>query len=281
MNLSILHKKTEKTTLALISAIWAIVAVFPLWMIIVILFSPPGAAALVNFRIIPTFLSAGLASISTVLKEGPFLNGYMVSLTYAALQTFGVLLIVSMAAFEFSFFEFPLKRSLFVLALSSLMVPQAVIIIPLFKVLVLLKWLNTFAGLAIPGMASATALFILTQFMEKLPKELLDSADIDGAPHFMKYYKIVVPMTKNALVTAGILTFLGAWGNFYWPLVVVTKMEMYPVSLIVNFFTSATSYKTVEVQLAAFFMAAVLPIALYFIFQRSIVRGITTSGIKG
>lgn len=281
MNLSLIHKNTEKTILVLISVIWAVVAVFPLWMITVILFAPAGSASLINVRLFPTSISAGLANISTILKEGPFINGYMVSLIYGALQTFGVLLIVSMAAFEFSFFKFPLKKPLFIIALSSLMVPQATIIIPLFRVLVNLKWLNTFAGLAIPGMASATALFILTQFMERLPGELLDSADMDGAPHFMKYYKIVIPMSKNALMTAGILTFLGAWGNFYWPLAVVTKTEMYPVSLIVNFFTSATSYKRVEIQLAAFFMAAVFPIALYIIFQKSIVRGITTTGIKG
>lgn len=272
----------EKTSLVAIASLWGLIVVFPLYMVVDILFSPRSAAVLANFHPFPTSWSAGMDNMAQVLKDNMFVSGFTTSLIYSILQVAGMLLIVSMAAFQFSLFSFKGKRFLFMLALSSMMVPMAVTIIPTFKIVVALHWLNSYAGLAVPGMASASSLFILVQFMETIPRELLQSAEMDGASHFRKYAGIVLPLTRNALVTVGLLAFLGAWGNLLWPLVVVNLPEMYPISLVIGKYASALStLYPLNVQLAAFFLSAVPPIVIYLIFQKSIVDGITASGVKG
>ncbi|GHT87033.1 sn-glycerol-3-phosphate transport system permease protein UgpE [Bacteroidia bacterium] len=274
--------RPEKLILLLFSAIWAIVALFPLYMVINILFSSRSDAVFVNFQLLPSSLSAGISSIKTVLSDTQFVSGTLVSFLYGVLQSIGMLLIASMAAYEFALFEFQGKRVLFLIALISMMVPAAVTIVPAFRVVVELKWMNTMQGLVIPGLASASGLFILTQFMETLPKELLQSASIDGASHFKQYTKIVLPLSKSSMLTAGLLCFLGAWGNLLWPLVVTTAQELQPISLVVQKYSSAFStLYPLNVQLAAMFLACIPPVALYIFFQRFIMEGIATSGLKG
>ncbi len=139
-----------------------------------------------------------------------------------------------MAAYEFAQYEFPGKNFLFILALSALMVPFVVTLIPTYRIVAELRWLNSIQGLAIPGMASAFALFLLRQFMENLPKDLLDAARVDGATHFGVYRFVALPLSSNGLVTMGVLGFMFAWGNFIWPLVINSKAQWYTVSLAVS-----------------------------------------------
>lgn len=281
MNDRLTKSRWENAVMILVALFWAFIVIFPLWWVINILFSAPGSASSIHPSLIPNSFSSGFATLKKVLTEGEFLRGYLVSLTYASLQSLGVVAVASMAAYEFAFFEFSGKKFLFGLALSSMMIPYAVTLIPAFRVLVSIKWLNTFQGLAIPGMASAQAIFIIKQFMESLPTDLLSAADIDGASHFGKFYHIVLPNCTNALLTAGLLAFINAWGNFIWPLITITKQEMYPVSLIINAYTAASAYKTQDEVLGALFLAAIVPIVIYIFFQKYIVKGIATSGIKG
>ncbi|GHV66842.1 sn-glycerol-3-phosphate transport system permease protein UgpE [Spirochaetia bacterium] len=272
----------ERLLFLLIAAAWAFVAVFPMYMVINILFSPRSDAVFVNFHWLPTSLTEGLSSIQRVLKDSQFISGTLVSVAYGVFQALGMLLIASMAAFEFSLFEFPGKRPLFLIALSSMMIPQAVTIIPAFRVVISLGWVNTLQGLAVPGMASASGLFILTQFMETIPKELLHSASIDGANHFTQYWRIALPLSKNSILTAGILCFLGAWGNLMWPLVVISLPNLQPMSYVVTKYASAFStLYPLNVQLAAMFLASIPPLILFVVFQRFIINGIATSGLKG
>jgi multiple sugar transport system permease protein len=118
--------------------------------------------------------------------------------------------------------------------------------------------------------------------METIPKELLQSASIDGASHFKQYLTIVLPLSKSAMLTAGLLAFLGAWGNLLWPLVVTTAQNMQPISLVVQSYASAFSTLfPLNVQLAAMFMACIPPLLIYIFFQSFIMDGIATSGLKG
>lgn len=259
----------------------AIVAVFPiLWMVNVV-FAEPGIPVSINPRLVPTSLSAGLAKINTVLSETGYLRAYYVSVSYSLLTIAGVLLFGSMAAFEFALFEFPGKRPMFAVVMLSLMVPTAVTLIPTYLLTAQIGWLNTMQGLVVPGLASAFGLFMLIQFMKTVPREMIEAARLDGASHFQIYRHIALPLSKNALVTLAILTFMQTWGNFIWPLIVAPSPQMYTVGQVVGLFNAPFSHVTVDIVMAANLLAALPPLVFFLLFQRKIVEGIAMSGSKG
>jgi multiple sugar transport system permease protein len=264
-----------------IAIIWLIFTVFPIWWMFNVVFTNPGEPIAINPRLYPTSLSAGIRNITIVVTESDFLRSYVVSSAFAILQITGILLICSMAAYEFALYQFPGKNFLFLLALSALMVPFVVTLIPTYRIVAALGWLNSIQGLAIPGMASAFALFLLRQFMENLPRDLLDAARVDGATHFGVYRFVALPLSSNGLITMGVLGFMFAWGNFIWPLVINTKSQWYTVSLAVSKYLSVQSWTPPEIILTASFLAALPPVIFYVIFQRYIVEGIALTGLKG
>ena len=259
----------------------AIVAVFPIWWMLNVVFAEPGTPVAINPRLFPTSLAAGFAKVEKILTETGYLHAYYISIAYSLLTIAGVLLVGSMAAFEFALFEFPGKRILFAVVMLSLMVPTAVTLIPTYLLTASLGWLNTMQGLVVPGLASAFGLFMLIQFMKTIPREMLDAASVDGANHFQVYRYVALPLAGNALVTLAILTFLRTWGNFIWPLVVAPKPELYTVSQIVGLFNAPFSHTTVDVVMTANLLAVLPPLAFFLIFQRKIVEGIAMSGTKG
>jgi multiple sugar transport system permease protein len=192
-----------------------------------------------------------------------------------------MLLVCSMAAYEFAFYRFPGRNVLFGIALAALMVPQAVTVIPTYVIVVRFHWLNSIQGLAVPGMASAFGLFILRQFMETIPKELLAAAEIDGASHFGAYRRVALPLSSNALVTLSVLTFMSSWGSYLWPLIISTKSAWFTVSLTVAKFIGSQSHFTINVVMTVAFLSSLPPILFFFIFQRRIVEGVALTGLKG
>lgn len=259
----------------------AIVAVFPIWWMVNVVFADPGTPVSINPRLYPTSLSSGLAKIQMILTETQYLRAYFVTIAYALLTILGVLFIGSMAAFEFALFDFPGKRILFGLVMLSLMVPTIVTIIPTYLLVADLGWLNTMQGLVVPGLASAFGLFLLVQFMRTLPMEMIEAARLDGANHFKIYWYIALPLSKNAMVTLAILTFMKTWGNFAWPLIVAPSPEIYTVGQVVGLFNAPFSHQTVDVVMTANLLAVLPPLIFFLIFQRKIVEGIAMSGSKG
>ena len=270
--------KVLKWTIAIFALI---VAVFPIWWMFNVVFAEPGVPVSINPRLYPTSLSAGIDNIRQVLTETGYLRAYYISLAYTLLQIVGLLLICSMAAFEFALFDFPGKKTLFTVILLSLTVPMAVTLIPTYLLTVRLGWLNSMQGLVVPGLASAFGLFLLTQFMETIPKDVLDAARIDGVSHFGMFRHIAIPLTKNALITLAILTFMRTWGNYIWPLVIVPDSQMYTVSQVVSLFNSPFSHTTVDVVMTANLLAAIPPLLFFLIFQRKIIEGVSMTGLKG
>lgn len=259
----------------------AIVAVFPIWWMVNVVFADPGVPVSINPRLYPTSLGSGLSKIQTILTETAYLRAYFVTIAYALLTIMGMLLIGSMAAFEFALFDFPGKRLLFGLVMLSLMVPTVVTIIPTYLLVADLGWLNTMQGLVVPGLASAFGLFLLVQFMRTLPREMIEAARLDGASHFKIYWYIALPLSRNAMVTLAILTFMKTWGNFAWPLIVAPKPEIYTVGQVVGLFNAPFSHQTVDVVMTANLLAVLPPLIFFLIFQRKIVEGIAMSGSKG
>jgi multiple sugar transport system permease protein len=265
----------------LIAMLWVIVAIFPLWYTFSVVFSPAGVPVTQQF--FPSSLSAGIEKVFAVLTQTNLniVKASGVTLLYATLQVAGMILVTSLAAYEFALFDFPGKNFLFILALSSLMMPVAVTLIPLFQLVIKFQWLNTLQGLAVPGMASALALFIFRQFMETLPRELIDAAEIDGASHFGIYRMIILPLSGNAILTVTVWAFVTAWANYIWPLVVLTDPDMYTVSLVAAAQVGQRSWSTVDFAMATYLISAIPPILLYIFLQRYIIQGFSTTGLKG
>ena len=263
------------------ATILLIIAVFPIWWMFNIVFSEPGVAISINPRLYPTSISAGIANIKEVLSESAFLKSYLVSTAYTILVILGQLLLCSMAAYEFALFDFPGKKYLFGIILLALMIPTAVTLIPTYLLVANLGWLNSMQGLVVPGLASAFGLFMLTQFLGDIPKDILDAARIDGASHFGIYRHVVLPLSSNALITLAILTFMTTWGNFIWPMVISTKADFFTVSQMINWYNDPMSYTTMNVVMAANLLAALPPLLFYVLFQKQIINGVAMSGIKG
>jgi multiple sugar transport system permease protein len=259
----------------------AVIALFPIWWMVNVVFAVPGEPVSINPRLFPTSLGAGLEKINTVLTETQYLRAYAISITYALLTIAGVLLFGSMAAFEFALFDFPGKRILFAVVMLSLMVPTAVTIIPTYLLTASLGWLNTMQGLVVPGLASAFGLFMLVQFMKSIPRDMIEAARLDGAGHFQIYWHVVLPLSRNALITLAILTFIQTWGNYMWPLIVAPDPRMYTVGQVVGLFNAPLSHLTVDIVMTANLLAAVPPLVFFLLFQRRIVEGVAMSGTKG
>jgi multiple sugar transport system permease protein len=261
--------------------IWLVITVLPVWWIFNIVFSKGGSEVALSPHLLPTSFSSGLSHLEQAFSQALFVQAYLVSSAYAFLQVGGMLLVVSMAAYEFAFYDFPGKRILFLMALSGLMMPLAVTLIPLYRVITALGWGNSLQGLAVPGMASAFSLFALRQFMEGIPTDLLDAARIDGASHFGVYWRIVLPLSRNAMLTVSILSFIAAWSNYLWPLVITTKPEWYTISVTIARFFGLQTYTTIEIVMASALLAAFPPLLVYIVLQRYIINGIAMAGLKG
>ncbi len=191
-----------------------------------------------------------------------------------------VLLFSSMAAYGFARLKFPGRDLLFYLVLIQMMVPPQIFLIPQYLIAVKLGWLDTIAGLVLPGFVSAFGTFLLRQFFMSIPKDLEEAAVIDGCNPFSIYWRIMLPLCGNALVSLGIFTSLFAWKELMWPLIVNTSVEKFTLSS--GLATLQGQFFTDYPQLMAGATIAIWPMLILFIlFQKQFVKGIASTGIKG
>lgn len=205
-----------------------------------------------------------------------FLNSVVVALVV----TVGSVLFSAMVGYALAKLDFPGKRTLFALVMGTLMVPGMVTFVPLFVLVANLDLINTYAALILPFLAAPFGVFLMRQFMLDVPDELLDAARVDGAGEFRTFFRIVLPQARPALATLGILTFLGSWNNFLWPLVAVQSADRYTLPVALALYS--TGQNTVQYGLlVAGATVIVLPILVVFlVLQRHIVQGISTTGLK-
>jgi len=231
---------------------------------------------------IPRSISWGnyLAAWKLVPFPRCFFNSIFVS-TSAALLT---LIVCSMAAYAFARMDFPGRSVLFLIYLSTMMIPSAVTLIPSFVIVKKLGWINNYAGLIIPPALGSVGFstFLLRQFFISIPKELEEAAIIDGCNQWKAYLNIILPLSKSALAIVGLYMVIGNWNNLLWALVVITKEEMKTLTLALATLTAADLYVPPWNQLMAATIIAILPIMIAFAFtQRFFIKSITLSGLKG
>ena len=173
-----------------------------------------------------------------------------------------------------------MRNALFVLVLSTLMIPFQVIMVPLFIITRDLGWLNTYQGLIVPGAVTAFGTFMMRQFMLTIPDELMMAARIDGCGEIGIFWRIMAPLARPAAAALAIFTFTGSWDSLLWPLIVTTKTALRTLPLGLALFRS--EYQTHLTSMMAASVWTTIPIVVLFVLlQRHFVQGIVISGLKG
>ena len=208
-----------------------------------------------------------------------FLNSTIVSLGTVAL----VLLTAAMAAYPLARMRFPGRDLIFVLFVGSLMIPNAVVLVPQYILTERLGWLSTYQGLIVPEAATTFAfgVFLLRQFFLTLPAELEDAALIDGAGPWRIFTRIVLPLSQPVLGALAIFSFRSAWNDFLWPLIAVNKPEMFPLPVALALLRSAYSSESYGPIMAGATLSALPLLIVFLVANRRIVEGVRVSGLKG
>jgi len=205
-----------------------------------------------------------------------FTNSALVALVVTA----GNLIFCSALGYALAKLPFPGRRLLFGLVLGTLMVPGMVTFVPLFVVVSKLGLVNTYAGLILPFLAQAFGVFLMRQYLLSIPDDLIEAARVDGAGEWRIFWQIVLPLCKPALATLGILTFLGSWNNFLWPMVAATTEDRYTLPVALALYSVGQNRSEYGLIMAGA-VVVVLPVLVIFVLlQRHFVRGIATTGLK-
>ncbi len=205
---------------------------------------------------------------------------YFNSIFMAVCITFLQVLTSAMAAYAFSRMNWPGRDQVFLLYLATMMIPGVVTMIPNFQVMVYLDFLNTYRGLIIPAAFTAFGTFLLRQFMLSIPKDLDEAAQIDGANHWMIFWDVIMPLARPGMIALAIITFLGSYQSFFWPLIMLTDEQLYPMSVGMLFLDSTYGRQT-EYIMAATVMNVVPLIIIFCVFQKFMVKGLQLGGVKG
>ena len=210
----------------------------------------------------------------------PFGTGYINSAIVTITVLVANLLTCSMAAYAFARIKFPFRKTIFIMFLATLMIPEQVTIIPLYIIMRPLGWIDTLWSLIVPyALFNAFGVFLLRQFIKSIPIDLEEAAVVDGANRWTIYWRIVLPLIRPALAAFGIFTFLFQWNNFFRPLIFLNTVENYTVPLALNFFRGERA--TDWALLMAGSAIAIVPVMIFYIIgQRHIIEGIATTGMK-
>ncbi len=235
-------------------------------------------------KIPPDFIlrNATLQNYKTLFFDYPVFRWILNSFIITLATTIIVVSTACSSGYAFAKKDFPGKSVLFWLLLSTMMIPFHVTIIPLFIQMKRLNLLNTYPGVFLPMCAGAGFMFLARQYMSTIPSELLDSARVDGATEFRIFMSVIVPISKPLVAALSIFTFVGAWGNFLWALIMTSKdvTRTLPVG-IVSAAAGVENVTDMGIALAGATLVAIPIIIVFFCFQKYFTKGITLGAIKG
>ena len=213
-------------------------------------------------------------------RAAPFERYFLNTFFICFVVVVGVAITSTLAAYAFARMDFYGRNVIFVLILSTLMIPFETIIIPNFIILKHLHWLNTYAALIVPWIASVFSVFLMRQYISQLPQDLFDSAALDGAGHLRILWSIVVPLMRGPLAAVMLFAFLGSWNSLLWPLIVTNSQSLRPIQLGLSVFINQDANEPTLLMAASAFTIAPI-VLLYFVAQRQFMEGFASSGLKG
>jgi lactose/L-arabinose transport system permease protein len=234
------------------------------------------------FRSPPRLLAGShfFSNLDALSEAAPFLRAMLNSIIVSGVTTVSTVLFSALAGYAFAKFTFRGRNLLFAVVLGTLMLPTEIMIVPLFIIMLQLGWVDNFAALIVPYLVTAFGVFLMRQQMMGFPNDLLDAARIDGNGELGVFFRVVLPNMKAACAALGIVTFMSQWGNFLWPLVVISTPERFTYPLML----ASLVRQSGAVQYGPVMVASVIglvPLALlFFFFQRYIVSGVFGGSLK-
>lgn len=256
----------------------AAIVIFPLYITIVNSLLTPGQIAARPPKFFP--FDPQWDTYSRAWDAGNMSRYLVNSAVVTAFITIGQIVTATLAAYAFAFLEFPLKRTLFLVFLATLMVPFEVTIITNLTTVTDLGWYDSYQGLAVPFLATGFGAFLLRQAFLQVPRDLQDAAELDGYGHWRFMMRVAIPLARPAMAALSVFAFLGAWNQYLWPLL-VTKDDRYRTVQIGLKQLRATSLDQVNVTFAGVVIAALPLVILLLFFQKQLVRGLTAGAVKG
>jgi multiple sugar transport system permease protein len=216
-----------------------------------------------------------------VLHKIPILRGLGNSLLVSIVVTTSVVLFGSLVGYALSRLHFRGRETVFNLALTTMMIPGQLTLIPLYTMMVKFGWVNSYLALIVPAMMSSYAVLLFRQFFQSIPQSLIEAARLDGCSDWRILFAIVYPLSKPAIMTVAILTFMGVWNDVLWPLMVIRNPELMTMPLMVTLFAVGGQAEAhLGVQLAAAMLLALPVIVAYIFLQRYLIESIASSGMK-
>lgn len=230
----------------------------------------------------PTWLPENptLDNFSSLFSRLSFGTYFANSTLVAVAVTVGNLLFCSMVGYALAMLNFRGKKVIFALILGTLMIPGVVTFVPLFVLVANMGLVNTLPGLILPFLVGPFGVFLMRQFIMGLPKDRVEAARIDGAGEMKIFLRIILPLLGPAMATLGILTFLGSWNNFLWPLVVAQTNNSYTLPVALALYSTGQNQTEYGLLMAGATVVVLPVLVVFLIFQRHFIQGIATTGIK-
>ncbi|MDG2524396.1 carbohydrate ABC transporter permease [Stenotrophomonas sp. HITSZ_GD] len=256
----------------------ALIALGPLLWMASVSFMPTGEASTFPPPLLPSRWTT--ANYHELFERTGMASHFANSLGVSLAITLGSLLVNTLAGYAFAKLRFVGRERIFQILLAALVIPAQVAMLPLFLLMKQLHLVNSFGGVILPALATVFGIFLVRQYARSIPDELLEAARIDGASELRIFFQIVLPMLKPVLVTLTIFTFMGAWNDFMWPLIVLTDQEHYtlPVALAS---LSREHIMDVELMMAGAVITVIPVLLLFLALQRYYIQGLLLGSVKG
>jgi ABC-type glycerol-3-phosphate transport system permease component len=255
----------------------ALLLLFPLYWLVATALAPRGELQGSELRLWPS--SIDLSNFTRPLAALPFGTWYLNSAAIAVVAVLITVAVNLLAGYVLAKMRFRGRNVVFLVLLATLMIPVQVVMVPQFRIVAELGWLNTYWAVIIPRAAEAFGVFLARQYMLSIPDDLLDAARLDGASAFRVFRSIVLPLCKPLIAVLMIFTFMYRWNELAWPLIVLRDSELYTVPVGLAFLQG--QYTTDYSALMSMALLSTLPMVLVFaVFQRHLVEGVATTGLK-
>ena len=270
--------KKNRVILTIVNLVVGVIIIGPLLYAVSLSFMTPGEISQYPPKLVPSKVT--LENYHTAINSVPLFRFIVNSFVVSILVTIGQVFTASLASFAFAFYDFKGKKLLFLMVLSTMMIPGETTIISNFLTVSSWGWTDSLQVLIVPFLTSAMGIFLIRQFYLTLPKDLIEAARIDGCSNFMFLIKILIPISKPANASLSIYTFISTWNQYLWPLLTINNGNNRTVQIGISMlqFAEGSNYGVV---LAGAVLILIPSILVFILGQKSLVQGMTAGSVKG
>ena len=270
--------KKNRVILTIVNLVVGVIIIGPLLYAVSLSFMTPGEISQYPPKLVPSKVT--LENYHTAINSVPLFRFIVNSFVVSILVTIGQVFTASLASFAFAFYDFKGKKLLFLMVLSTMMIPGETTIISNFLTISSWGWTDSLQVLIVPFLTSAMGIFLIRQFYLTLSKDLIEAARIDGCSNFMFFIKILIPISKPAIASLSIYTFISTWNQYLWPLLTINNGNNRTVQIGISMlqFAEGSNYGVV---LAGAVLILIPSILVFSLGQKSLVQGMTAGSVKG